>query len=157
MFLMQKYKLPWNERYRIDPDTGCWNWLMSLSHGAAQLHAVVDGERKTIRAYRFAWEQVNGPIPPGVQIRHDCDNAACVNPDHLRLGTQLDNVRDMDKRKRANRGYTSKSQLTSSQVRDIRFRLEVLGDTLISVARDFEMSRMQIRRIRDRQAWARID
>ncbi len=51
--------------------------------------------KKNIGAHRIAWEIVNGPIPAGLVIRHMCHNPQCVNPAHLRLGSQADNVRDM--------------------------------------------------------------
>ena len=157
ILFMGRHIKVWEDRYEVDPDTGCFNWIQSLCHGYPQAHIMINGVRKRCGGHRLAWERVNGPIPEGDHIRHDCDNRKCVNPDHLRTGNHQDNVDDMDKRKRANRGYTSKPRIKAKQVREIRFRLEVLEDTLVSVARDFEMSRMQIRRIRDRQAWARID
>jgi hypothetical protein len=47
------------------------------------------------QAHRVAWELLNGPLRPGEVVLHTCDNAQCVNPNHLRKGTQHDNVRDM--------------------------------------------------------------
>jgi hypothetical protein len=46
-------------------------------------------------AHRYAWEDVHGPIPDGMVVMHTCDNRPCVNVDHLKLGTQRDNIIDM--------------------------------------------------------------
>lgn len=51
-------------------------------------------------AHRWAWTQVNGPIPDGMVIRHTCDNPSCVNADHLVIGTQSQNMADMVERGR---------------------------------------------------------
>jgi hypothetical protein len=53
-------------------------------------------------AARVSWKLHKGPIPPGLKILHKCDVSLCVNPDHLFVGTQLDNVRDMDAKGRRN-------------------------------------------------------
>lgn len=52
------------------------------------------------QAHRLAWTKVNGAIPKGKLVLHSCDNPACVNIDHLRIGTHADNVRDAVVRKR---------------------------------------------------------
>lgn len=54
-----------------------------------------------ILAHRLAWQLANGPIPDGMRVLHHCDNPACVRPDHLFLGTQLDNIADMKAKGRA--------------------------------------------------------
>lgn len=52
------------------------------------------GPKYTALAHRWAWVQVNGPIPARLVVRHRCDNPGCVRIDHLELGTQAENVRD---------------------------------------------------------------
>jgi hypothetical protein len=50
--------------------------------------------------HRFIYEQMFGPIAPGLVVRHKCDNSLCINPEHLELGTQKQNMADMIKRGR---------------------------------------------------------
>jgi len=53
---------------------------------------------KRLRAHRWVWEQANGPIPPGLVIRHKCDNRLCYRLEHLEIGTVADNNRDAAER-----------------------------------------------------------
>jgi hypothetical protein len=77
----------------MDP---CVEWQEGRTHGYGRVN--VDGAR--LRAHRWIWSLINGEIPPGMVIRHLCDNPICVHPDHLLLGTQADNMRDMHERGR---------------------------------------------------------
>lgn len=89
--------------------TGCWIWMSSLSdRGYGQLTI----KNKTIYAHRFSWELHNGPIPEGLLVCHHCDTPLCVNPDHLFVGTQKDNILDAMR----------KGRLTSLDKRDSRGR-----------------------------------
>ena len=67
---------------------GCWNWTACLTNGYG--HLWVAG--RTVRAHRFAYELLVGPIPEGLVIDHLCRNHACVRPDHLEPVTQAVNV-----------------------------------------------------------------
>jgi hypothetical protein len=71
---------------------GCWEWTgATVPGGYGRLRG--DDARSTL-AHRAAWLWANGPFPDGLKVCHRCDNPPCCNPEHLFLGTQLENMRD---------------------------------------------------------------
>lgn len=92
----------------VDYASGCWLWTgctLSYGHGHFRIGSRKDKTDRLILAHRFSWELYRGKIPEGVDVLHKCDIPACVNPDHLYLGTHLDNHQD---KARKNRGPKSK-------------------------------------------------
>lgn len=83
---------------RTDRSGDCWIWT-GATNGNGYGRFVYDGIH--IYAHRAALAFAVGEIPPGMVACHSCDNPPCVNPDHLRVGTMKDNVRDMHERGRA--------------------------------------------------------
>lgn len=73
-------------------DSGCWIW-----NGATGSSGY--GQIKTFGKYsgthRLSYELHNGAIPDGLEVMHSCDNRRCINPEHLNIGTHLENMRDM--------------------------------------------------------------
>lgn len=74
----------------------CWIWTGALRNGYGRFRV---GNKK-VSAHRFSYELVYGPISKGKIIMHTCDNPSCVNPSHLRLGTQSQNMADASSKKR---------------------------------------------------------
>lgn len=72
---------------------GCWPWQACNLRGYGRFTVRALG--RGFYAHRFAWELTHGPIPDGLHVLHRCDNPPCCNPDHLFLGTHLDNIADM--------------------------------------------------------------
>jgi len=138
----------------------CWLWAGSISRpdGYGMYHMGSAGYRV---AHRIAYKLAVGPIPDGMIIMHLCDNPPCVNPDHLRLGTKLDNNRDsMAKGRRRTappRGEneTHSRKLTWADVLEIRRRHPLplpkttrpKGYTLKGTARDMGVCASVVREI----------
>lgn len=87
--------------YEVDAN-GCW---ICTSHrpGKRGYPTLSIGGKRTGKkwyAHRYVYQLCNGPIPEGLCVLHSCDMPLCINPVHLRVGTKLDNARDMVERRR---------------------------------------------------------
>lgn len=108
-----------NQHWIPEPNSGCWLWLAGAGkrrYGRFKLGKLPNGKSVTRFAHRVSWQIHRGEIPKGIQVCHKCDVPECVNPDHLFLGTQKDNARDMARKRRASR----QAQLTDEQINAIR-------------------------------------
>lgn len=92
------------DKIAMIPEHTCWEWTASRKpkvNDHNDYGNFYDG-KKVIGAHRYSWmiHNQNRPVPKGLYVIHSCDNPGCVNPNHLRLGTPLDNVRDKIEHKR---------------------------------------------------------
>lgn len=93
----------WN---KVNKTEDCWLWIGFLNHDGYGRVGRKANVRTGGRAHRIAWEMFHGPIPKGMSVMHICDVRACVRPDHLKLGTHQENVKDMWNKGRQPTKYT---------------------------------------------------
>lgn len=136
-------------------DTGCIEWLGPLDVNG---YGAMAFKGKNLKSHRVAYELSHTHAPGALVVRHRCDNPPCVNPEHLELGTQVDNMRDMIERGRNRKGEEcSYSRLTDQKVREIRSRYIPRKVSQQALADEYGVSREMIRDIVLRRKWAHVE
>lgn len=143
------------EKFLPEPNTGCWLWTGAIHHGG---YGVIWRDGRNHHAHRISYELHIGPIPDDLFVCHTCDVRICVNPDHLWLGTALDNNRDRERKGRGNppslKGERAPAaKLTRQDVIDIRRSRE---PHYVLAAR-YGMSRSALRAARAGQSWSHLN
>lgn len=151
-------KLTPRERFlaKVCPESasGCWLWRGQLR---ADGYGMVRFERKVYLAHRLAWKLFHGEIAPGLVVCHKCDVRACVNPEHLFLGTMMDNVRDMMEKGRSTYGEKHRSaKLTTEQVRRIKTMLAEGFMRVSDIAREYGVTHATIGCIARGTSWRHV-
>lgn len=146
--------------YIPEPNSGCWLWTGPVDRAGYGFFTRYREQHQ--RAHRASWAIHCEPVPDGMKVCHKCDNRACVNPDHLFLGTQAENVADMIAKGRAKRPPVPRfgeanpvSKYTAEQVREVR-TLAAAGKVQSDIARQFGMSPINVSRIVRRLLWSNL-
>jgi HNH endonuclease len=138
---------------------GCWVWTGILAaNGYGKAFCSFKSGGRKIRAHRLSWVIHNGHIPHNLLVLHKCDNRACVNPNHLFLGTDGDNMRDAAAKGRLGVVYGTRhgnAKLTPTKVRAIR-GLRHNGESLRVLAEKFGVSQRTISFAAGRELWRHV-
>jgi hypothetical protein len=118
------------ERSVRDPETGCVLWTASRTRdGYGNLF---QGSRRWL-AHRAAWVVKNGPIPKGLCVCHRCDVRACINPDHLFLGTHKENMADRTRKRERRIGGFERRPEPAPEIVCIRTRQQEIVARILEV------------------------
>jgi hypothetical protein len=149
---MTKYEERFHSRYNKKGTNECWEWTAGkITVGYGQMW--FNGKMWT--AHRIA-VLLDGRDPEGYVVRHECDNRKCVNPNHLLLGTHLDNMDDRNKRDRLAKGSSiGIAKLTEADIPTIMYLLSH-GVSQTAIAKQFGVSQVTISNIKHGRIWSHV-
>lgn len=142
-------------KWMPEPMSGCWLWTGAVS-GMRPSFGTTPGTQEM--AYRVSWQLHRGNVPAGLYVCHRCDVPMCVNPDHLFLGTQADNLADMANKGRGHGTCKNRSvalykvKLTADDVRMIRADPRPTR----AVGLDYGVTQANISAIRSGKTWRHV-
>lgn len=155
------------KRVEYDPFGGCWLWSGAIQYPTG--HGRVYRKDKSTGAHRHAWEMFIGPIPEKcadtgkpIVVMHKCDVTCCVNPVHLVLGTQKQNVHDCVSKGRWRAGdrplgeKSKVSKLTANVILEINARCKS-GEKQRDLAKEYRISKGHVARIALGKTWRHLD
>lgn len=137
---------------KIEKTCDCWVWKGHIHKNNG--YGGFKFEGKCQGAHRVSWIIHNGAIPDRMFILHKCDNKICVNPNHLFIGTQKDNIEDKCKKGRHKYGVTTK--LNKDQVMIIRKKFEQ-GTSAITLSKEFKINRRTVYKIINMERWREMN
>lgn len=149
--------MSWGELVAVqtvqNPETGCLEWI-GAKNGRG--YGVVKREGVVRPASRWAYWYAYGPVGKSLVVRHTCDNPPCVNPEHLILGTQAENISDSISRGRFTVGVRNgNAKVNPDKVREIRRRY-ASGEGPTSIGRDFGLTATTVIDISKFKTWKHV-
>jgi len=148
----EKYKEKFYQCFEVDEE-GCWLWLKSSKGKLGYGEFSANGKRHL--SHRYSYELHKNEIPKGMLVLHKCDNARCVNPDHLEIGTQSKNIKDMYLRERRNVKGENAPVHKLTQINVNALREEYRGGNIYQkdLAKKYSVSRSSISMIINGKRW----
>lgn len=144
----------------VSKTDSCWLWTGATNTDGYGVIATYrgDGAKVYRRAHVISWEWANGPVPKGMSVCHNCpggDNPACVNPDHLWLGTTRQNQADKARKGRAKGSNNGQSKLDEPKVAAIKAMLSE-NITRRAIAAEFGVTVSTIDHIATGLSWGHV-
>ena len=139
-----------------DEITGCWNWNRKKRYFG---YGTISEDNKQYLAHRYSYFKLIGDIPEGMCVCHHCDNPGCVNPEHLWLGTQQDNLNDMFRKKRNKAPVgenNANSKIKEKDVAEIKKLLKT-AFTVSEIAIILKISKHIIVGIKNNRTWQHLN
>lgn len=146
---------------QVQKTASCWLWIGATREDG---YGIISVNGRPTRAHRYSWTMHRGEIPNGLHVLHRCDTPACVNPDHLFLGTNADNVADREAKGRGSpppdvhhRGDDHpSSKLTEAIVREIRASYRPRVVTQAELAKRYGVSEAAVWAVLHGQNWRHV-
>ncbi len=142
-----------------NPVTGCWIWKGCGSHQSYGKFRIGGRKGRMWYAHRAAWLIYHKEDPAERSVCHSCDVKHCVNPEHLFLGSQKDNMRDASAKgllKQPQGQDSVNAKLTNRQVREMRKKHKDKEIPLRLLAKEYEISKSQAWNIISGSQWKEV-
>lgn len=152
--LQERISAFWSKVDKSPHPKDCWIWIAGRDKDG---YGIFQIEGSAVKAHRLSYQLANGSFDRKLLVLHSCDNPSCVNPDHLSLGSSLDNARDRSIKHRSAFGERSPlHKLTWSQVIDIRARYATGLIMQKTLAEEYGVHRDTISRIVCNEHWHQL-
>ena len=145
------------EKVAVGDESDCWLWTAFRNRKG---YGMIGSGAGHILAHRASWEIHHGPVPPGGVVCHRCDTPPCVNPSHLFVGTQRDNIADMVAKGRQRGDHRPGSAcptatLTESQAAEVK-RRALAGEKQRALAAEFSIKQATVSNIKTGRTWGHL-
>ena len=137
---------------KVNKTDACWLWTGAKNRKG---YGVINTTAGMSLAHRVSYELSGSPIPPAKHVLHQCDTPGCVNPEHLFLGTNLDNVRDRDSKQRGNQVHgtaNGRAKVSDAAVKVIRCSPLSTRE----LATIFQIDITTVRQIINKETWKHV-